>query len=168
MCIAMYDIKIDSIEAAKDKSIPNLKKNLIMMGIWIVLIYVVNNIAFSFVPFGITDPTGFFWNFLKYVYQPDRISFLTKDFNACLWVVNLFLFVALFGYFSFLFCSSRRYVKLATALMNLLGILAILVVFLFFPFKIDSILGINIVKTVLIMIIAGTALNMLRILLKHD
>lgn len=160
----MPDIKIENNPY---KSIPELKRNLIIMGICVVLIYVFNNLVYSYNPYVINDPTVFFWKALKYIYQPDRFAFLTQDFTGCLWAINLFLFAALFGYFSFLLINTIRYKMIVKALINILAILAVFVVFLVFPFKFDSIVWVNFIKILLLFSIVLLLLNAVRVVSKH-
>jgi hypothetical protein len=160
----MTDNKSNSIDF---KSIPELKRNLIIMGICVVLIYIFNNLVYSYNPYVINDPTVFFWKALKYVYQPDRIAFLTKDFTGCLWAINLFLFMALFGYFSFLLINTIRYKMIVKALINILAILAVFVIILVFPFTFNSIIWINVVKILLLFSIVLLLLNTVRVMSRH-
>jgi hypothetical protein len=149
------------------KSIPDLKMDLIVISSCIVLIYIFNNLVYSFNPFLINDPTGFFWKALKYIYQPDRIGFLSKDFTKCLWAVNLFLFFTLLGYFSFFIHNSKHHTMIVNGLANILAILAVFVIFLVFPFVFDSTLWINIIKVLLLFSIVLLFLNTARVLIKQ-
>lgn len=145
----------------------NFKRNIIVIGISIILLYFLNNLLYIYVPYIPNDPTGFFWGLLKNMYNHVEIPFLTKEFTNCLWAINLFLLLTILGYFSFLFYNPAIYKKLVYALLSLSAILAFFVVYIIFPFKLDSSQMTSFIKIVLIIPMIGFGLNIIRLLFEH-
>jgi hypothetical protein len=141
-----------------------LKINLAIMAICIILIYIFNNLFYTYSPYIPNDQTQFFWLFLKRLYSPSDISVLTVDFRNCLWAINLFLFFTLLGHFSFLIRNSIRYRKWIYISNSALGILVLIVIFLVFPFDPGSGLGLVLVKIALLILVISLVLNIFTLL----
>jgi hypothetical protein len=158
---------IENSDIVYSKSRPHLKRNLIVIAFCLALIYLLNNLLYSYVPYIPNDSTAFFWLFLKQIYSPREISCLTMDFTNCMWAINVSLFITMLGYFSFLLYNPARYTKTVNILINLSGILAIFTIYRVFPFKFDSSLLNSLLKTLFIMIMAYMVFNILSLLFKR-
>jgi hypothetical protein len=144
-----------------------INKNLITIGVFILLVYLFNNLYYTYSPHIQNETTQFFGIFLKNIYNHGEIPLISKNFINCLWAINLFLFVSILGYFSLLIYTQKLYKKLVFVCISILGILAISVVYVVFPFKIGSGAMIMVVKVLLIVIGTGVIVNLFRLLFKR-
>ena len=144
------------------------KRNIVVIGVSIFLLYIFNNILYFYSPFIPGDPTRFFWILLNNIYNRTEISFLTENFISCLWPINLFLLLTILGYFSFFFINQLLYKKFVLVLISVSGLFAIFVVFLIYPFNLDAIQSNIFIKIVLTMFMLSFSLNILRLLLQRN
>jgi len=138
------------------------------MGICIILVYFLNNIVYSYVPFIPNDFSAIFWNALNRIYNHGAIVILTNDFAKCLWAINLFVFFTLLGYFSFLLYNQDWYKRLINCLICVLGIIALYVLFRIFPFRVESAFLVTFLKAMLIILAVISFIVLLLQFVKRD
>jgi hypothetical protein len=146
----------------------NFKMSLIVMGICAILVYFLNNIVYTYVPFIPNDFSAIFWNALNKIYNHGAITVLTNDFSKCLWAINLVIIFALLGYFSFLLYNPDWYKKLINSLICVLGITALYVLFRVFPFRFESTFLVTFFKAVLIILASISFIVLLLQIVKRD
>jgi hypothetical protein len=142
------------------------RNTIIMISIFIIFLYLFNNILYAYTPYIPDDQTRYFWLFLKDVYAQKEAFVLTNEFINCFWAVNLFLLSGVFGYFTFLIFWHDLYRKMVLTLISLSGILALWVIYRIFPFNLSSRSSIIFVELILIFIMTGVITNIARIWLK--
>jgi hypothetical protein len=144
-----------------------INKNLITIGVCVLLVYLFNNLYYTYSPHIQNDTTQFFGIFLKNLYDHGEIPVISKNFINCLWAINLFLFLSILGYFSLLIYTQKLYKKMVFLCISILGIIAITVIYIVFPFRISSGAMIMVVKVLLIGIGIGVIVNLFRLLFKR-
>jgi hypothetical protein len=160
--------QLKGIQTLNPDSSFRYKRNIVVIGTSIFLLYIFNNILYFYSPFIPGDPTRFFWILLNNIYNRTEISFLTENFISCLWPINLFLLLTILGYFSFFFINQQLYKKFVLVLISVSGLFAIFVVYLIYPFNPDVVQSNIFIKIVLIMFMLSFGLNILRLLLQRN
>jgi hypothetical protein len=145
-----------------------IKKSLIVMAICVGLIYFINNIVYTYVPFIPNDISAIFWNTLNKIYNHGTIAILTSDFAKCLWAINLVVFTALLGYFSFLLYNPDWYKRFINCFICVLAIIALYVLFRVFPFNIESAFLVTILQAGLIIFAAISLIVLLLQVIKRN
>ncbi len=111
------------------------------MAVAIILLYCVNNISGNQIQ--AIDPTltpyyaGWLINVIDTLASM-RVPYLTRDFLACLWTINLFLCFAIIGNFILLLYRPRWFHHLVMLVINALAILAVYGIYRIFPFDIHT------------------------------
>jgi len=149
---------VNENKAAREYSIANY---YITMAIDIVLLYVLNNILnYLTHPVDVNTVNGY-GEFIKSVVNflvNFKIPFVTIDFRSCLWAINLALSFGIMGNFVLLLYRPRWFHHLVQVALSALTILAVYIVFRIFPFKFEASVFYTIMRVVLIVIMAGTAI----------
>jgi hypothetical protein len=146
----------------------DLKKTLIIIAAGILLIYLVNNLCYTYTPHIYEGSAILFSLFLNFIYNDVKTPLVTKEFVNCLWSINLFLFLVIFGYFSFLINTRKSFKNTVLFFISLFGILAVVDIYLIFPFSTQSIVLITLLKILLLLIIVGVIINIVRLFLQKS
>jgi hypothetical protein len=117
----------------------------------------------------------FFFNNLFFIFDnllKLHIPFLTSDFNACLWAINLSLTATIVANSLFLAYDARWIRHLVQVILSIIALVAIYVIYTIFPFIFPEELWMLALKIALIAsmvgIIIATIVEFVRLILNRD
>jgi len=134
-------VNVEAIEPKKPQEIKGTGGYYALITISILLLYVFNNLLAN-----VTNPIqvnltsgypGIIESLVRFLAE-FRLGFLTIEFLACLWAVNLALSFGIVGNFLLLVYRPRWFHHLVQAVLYALGILALAVILRIFPFDFDT------------------------------
>jgi len=100
-----------------------------------------------------------FVNNLQSPYLLFAKNFITQDFDQCLWAINLSLVVSIFVHFIFMFYYPAWFRHLMQVVMNIFSLVSTFVFYRIFPLALPSSLFEQLVKGLLIFIMAVTVIG---------
>jgi len=100
-----------------------------------------------------------FVNNLQSPYLLFAKNFITQDFDQCLWAINLSLAVSIFVHFIFMFYYPAWFRHLMQVVMNIFSLVSTFVFYRIFPLALPSSLFEQLVKGLLIFIMAVTVIG---------
>jgi hypothetical protein len=167
----------DIITAAETPIVPEVKAPpawkayrirgyVIAIAVSIILLYAFNNLLSIYVPWIPSDFSRFFWNILNNVYNHVEIPFISKAYIQCLWAINIALTFSIMGNFFLMVFRPRWFQNLIRAIIFGSGILAAYVIYVLYPFKVDSAAINNSIKAILIVGIVGLSAGVIFSLVK--
>ena len=115
-------------------------------------------IGFAFVIF-ILIAFMVFVNNLQSPYLLFARNFITEDFDQCLWAINLSLAVSIFVNFIFMFYYPSWFRHLMQVVMNIFSLVSTFVFYRIFPLALPSTLFEQLIKGLLIFIMAVTVIG---------
>lgn len=93
-------------------------------------------------------------------------TFLTEDFGKCLFYIELFIYVSIAAQVLFIFYDNRWFKHLAQGITNIAGAVALIMIYVIFPFDIEDSTWIKWIKIGILILFGITVITIFVELIK--